>query len=175
MLIFLYDMELCEHTDYSSPLNKVDKKGVGFILTNWARNEKLMLAKVPRKRHEYVKQIFCYQGGGMVYNNEIADIMRKLKQTNATFDHEWSLTSYLNGYINYRYLGSLAIHKIMSKGGMNQFMAENEAVLPLKEYINFRKAKKQRGNGLDYLIPLDKDLKTLAKQLHEKRRIHKEF
>ena len=96
--------------------------------------------------------------------------MRKLKPIKSTFDTEWSLTSYLLGYTNYRYLGSLAIHMVCGVGGMSEFMKNNPAVKTLEPYVNYRRSKKQNGSGKDLLIPLDSDLTQLAKDTHKQNR-----
>lgn len=164
------DMLLTKYTDYSKSIQKATEKDTGFVLTNWAKTENLMLKKVPKMKDTFVKQVLVYQGGGMVYSEKIAQVMRRLKPIKSTFDTEWSLTSYLLGYTNYRYLGSLAIHMVCGVGGMNDFMANNPAVKTLEPYVNYRKSKKQNGSGMDLLIPLDADLKPLAKEVHNQNR-----
>ena len=161
------DMLLTEYTDYNASITKALKRDTGFVLTNWAKTESLMLKKVPKMKDAFVKQVLVYQGGGMVYSEKIAVLMRNLIPIKCTFDTQWSLTSYLNGYTNYRYLGSLAIHMVCGTGGMNDFMASNPAIKSLEDYVTYRQAKKQKGNGMDLLIPLDSDLKPLAKLTHE--------
>lgn len=162
------DMELMDITDYSKCVERaMTDPSVGFMLTNWARTRKLALAKIPKMRDEFKPQIMCYNGGGMVYNDSIAELMRQLPPMKATFDNAWALTSYINGYTNYRYMGSVAIHRICTTGGMNEFMKSNEPVLMMGEYIDFKKAKRQNGTGMDYLIPLDKDVNQKARDEHK--------
>ena len=59
---------------------------------------------------------------------------------------------------------------ILGKGYVGGYvyanMANNPAITTLDPYVEYRKAKKQKGNGMDILIPLDSDLKPLAKQTH---------
>jgi hypothetical protein len=160
------DIILTEHTKYMSAINKCKEPTTGFVLTNWARNEKLMLAKVPKMQEKFVKQALVYNGGGMVYNRNIAKIMETLEIRKTTFDNEWALTSYLLGYNNYRYLGSLAIHKICAKGGMRKFMEEEEHILTQIEYINYRYGTSKQ-KGWNVCIPLDSDLNKLAHQIHK--------
>lgn len=164
------DMLLTQYTDYSKSIDKALEKGTGFVLTNWAKTEALMIKKVLKMKDAFVKQVLVYQGGGMVYSNKIARLMRNLEPIKCTFDTEWSLTSYLNGYTNYRYLGSLAVHMVCGVGGMNDFMANNPAVKTLEAYVNYRLAKRQKGNGKDLLIPLDSDLKPLARFTHNQNK-----
>lgn len=164
------DMLLTEYTSYNASINKALEKETGFVLTNWAKTKSLMLKKVPKMKNKFVKQALVYQGGGMVYSEKIAQVMRKLKPIKSTFDTEWSLTSYLLGYTNYRYLGSLAIHMVCGVGGMSEFMKNNPAVKTLEPYVNYRRSKKQNGSGKDLLIPLDSDLTQLAKDTHKQNR-----
>jgi hypothetical protein len=164
------DMLLTEYTSYNASINKALEKETGFVLTNWAKTESLMLRKVPKMKNKFVKQALVYQGGGMVYSEKIAQVMRRLKPIKSTFDTEWSLTSYLLGYTNYRYLGSLAIHMVCGVGGMSEFMKNNPAVKTLEPYVNYRRSKKQNGSGKDLLIPLDSDLTQLAKDTHKQNR-----
>lgn len=161
------DMELTRYTDYFLPIRKVTQEaGTGFVLTNWAKTFDLLMVKVPKMRDEFKKQTLVYNGGGMVYNRRIADLMAKLPIVKTTFDNAWAMTAYVNGYTNYRFMGSLAVHKVCGKGGMQLFMAENPAELMNQDLIDFKRAKKQRGNGLDYLIPLDADINQKAHCLH---------
>lgn len=160
------DMIMGEHTDYSIPIKTVIEKRVGFIITNWARTQSMLDAKVPRKRNEFIQQIVCYPAGGMVFNNKIANLIRKLPEQKTAFDDAWSVTAYINGYKNYRFMGSLCIHKACRTGGMQRFMKDNPPNLMMEKFINYRRAKKQNGSGFDILIPLDRDVNITAKKLH---------
>lgn len=162
------DMELMDVTNYAPCIKKVlEDKGCGFIITNWARTRNLAIEKIPKMRHEFKKQIMCYNGGGMVYNEAIAELMRELPRAKATFDNAWPLTAYINGYTNYRYMNSIAIHRVCTTGGMNTFMRANKPVLMMHEFIDFKAARRQNGSGMDYLIPLDKDVNQKAHEMHK--------
>lgn len=164
------DMEVTEHTHYGLATIKASEPGTGFVLTNWARTMPLLLKKVPLMEQKFVPQVLVYQGGGMVYTRKIAELMAALPTGKYTFDHAWPLTAYINGYRNHRFLGSLAVHRVCAKGGMAAFMAENPPELLMGDLIDFKRAQRQRGNGFDWKIPLDKDLKPLAHKLHRQNR-----
>ena len=157
------DMELTEFTNYDGAIKKALEPATGFVLTNWARSEKILLNKVSKMSNTFIKQAMVYQGGGMVYSTKIAKLMKELPVQHAEFDDLWSITTFVNGYDNYRYLGSLAIHRICTKGGMNTYMRETKRPLLSSKYINYRKAK----NGRDTLIPCDSDINDYAKKLHK--------
>ncbi len=156
------DMLLTEYTKYDGAIRKALERGTGFVLTNWARTRKLLEAKVPKMREAFIPQIMCYQGGGMVYSDKIADLMRALPAGKFRYDDLWPITAYINGYTNYAYKGSLAIHMICTKGGMRTFMAENNPPYACAKYINYRKLK----DGV-FAIGLDSDVNNYAKALHK--------
>lgn len=164
------DMTLMPCTDYSNPIKKLlEDRSSGFILTNWARTEGLYYKKVQNMADKFVKQCFIYQGGGMLYRDDVAELIRKLPLQETVFDEGWALTAYLNGYDNYRYLGSVAIHSICTKGGMAQWYKDidyTKLSLLYDKYIHYRKAK----DGVRYHIPIDSDLKLEAKAEHNKNR-----
>ena len=160
------DILLTEHTHYEPAITKCLERGTGFVLTNWARTEALMLAKVPAMRDVFVKQALIYQGGGMLYNDIVADIVRALPEDDTVFDEGWPLSAYLAGYTNYRYLGSLAIYKICTSGGMREYFAQSD-LSKLKtsfpQYIRYEKSDR----GCGWLIPMDANLTSMAKKTHE--------
>lgn len=164
------DMVLGRETNYPPAIEKCLEKDIGFVLTNWGRNRAEIEKKKPKVKHEFKKQIMLYQGGGMIYSEKIAKLMRELEPIKTTFDNAWAITSYVNGYTNLRYQGSLTEHRILGAGGMQSFMAENVARLMNTDLLDFKRAKIQRGNGLDILIPLDKDVKKKAHDLHKQNK-----
>ena len=157
------DMLLTQYTRYEGAIAKAMERGTGFVLTNWARTEKLLMAKVPKMREAFLPQIMCYQGGGMVYSDKIAEIMRSLPAEKYRYDDLWSLSAYINGYTNYAYKGSLAIHMVCTKGGMRSFMSEENPPYACAQYINYRRIQ----NGI-YAIGLDSDVNAYARELHKK-------
>jgi hypothetical protein len=90
----------------------------------------------------------------------------------ARYDDIWPLTAYLKGYQSYRYQGSLAVHKIMGKGGMNTYMASEPRPLLCWEWINYRFLPGQKV-GSDYSIPMDSDLRPAAREVHRTLRAAK--
>jgi hypothetical protein len=167
------DMELTEHTFYARALAKAAEPSTGFVLTNWARTRKLMDAKVPKMKDVFVKQALVYQGGGMAYTDEVADLMRALPSIPLTFDTVWPLTAYVNGFTNYRYLGSLAVHHVCTRGGMNTFMASNPPQTLMDDYVTYRRGKRCTGTGMDLLIPMDSDLTPKAREAHRQARVQR--
>lgn len=160
------DMELVDQTSYENAITKASEPGTGFVLTNWARSRKLLEAKIPKMVDKFIPQIMVYQGGGMVYSERVANLIRKLPVEKTMFDDIWCITTYVNGLTNYRYQGSLALHFICSTGGMRLFMREEKPKLAAMEYINYHKGKREG----EWLIPLDKDVNDWARYLHRKNK-----
>jgi hypothetical protein len=171
------DMELCGHTDYEPAVAFSGYPGIGFVMTNWAKTMPLLEKKVPAMlRHRasgmgrFKRQIMLYNGGGMVYRDRVADLMRQLEPVKTAFDCAWPITSYVNGFENYRDQGSLAVHKVCGTGGMNAFMAATKLHVMCEEWLEFLPAKKQDGSCTSVLIPLDAQVKQAAKEAHAKAR-----
>ena len=157
------DMLLTKYTRYDKAIEKALQPHVGFVLTNWARTPKLLKEKIPKMSDTFRPQIMCYQGGGMIYSDKIAELIRPLPAQKFMFDDLWAMTAYINGYTNYYYYGSLALHFVCTKGGMRTFMAEEKPPYACADYINYRTLK----NG-EYAIGLDADVNEYAKELHRK-------
>ncbi len=160
------DMEMTEWTRYRLAIHRSLQKGVGFVLTNWARTELLTRKKAANMRDIFVPQIMCYNGGGMVYSREVANLIVQLEPIPTAFDCAWPLTSYLNGYENLSFKGSLAIHRILGTGGMKVFMRNTPASVMGACWLNFRKVVRPNGTCMDYCIPLDGDVLPAAREMH---------
>lgn len=163
------DVTLMPTTHWGPAIAKTDEPGVGFVLTNWVRHPNLYTLAVGKMREEFIKQVFVYNGGGMAYTDEVADLMRALDPVPARYDDIWPLTAYLNGYQNYRYRGSLSVHQIMVKGGMQQYMATEPRPLLCERWVNYRR-QPGAAIGREVAIPMDSDLKQAARDVHAKAR-----
>lgn len=166
------DVELVEQTNWGPALDHATEPGVGFVLTNWVRHPNALPDAVARLSERFVPQVMVYQGGGMAYTDEVADLMRELDPVPARYDDLWPLTAYLEGRRNYRYLGSIAVHRIMQKGGMNQYMRQEPRPLLAGKWVVYPHLPGQRV-GMDYGIPMDKDLRPIAVEKHHENRAAK--
>lgn len=159
------DVVLTEHTHWQPAIEKAREPGVGFVLTNWVKAESMLPKAVKIMADEFLPQVFVYQGGGMAYTEEVARLMRQLSPVPARYDDIWPLTTYLNGYRNYRYRGSLAIHKIMGRGGMQAYMRAEPRPLLCWDWVDYKLIVGAKV-GSDYHIPVDKDLRPAARAQH---------
>lgn len=170
------DMLATLETDYDAMAYMVlSNKSIGFISGNWARNDNLAKSKIIKD--ELVRQPVVYTGGGLVFRDDIASIIRKIPNEQYLFDDcLWSGYAYCYGYENYRYLGSVAIHKICTSGGRISWLGENKKDKPLPPSWMFsvKRGKGSKGTQNEYLICSSSELTTLAKWMHVKYKKERE-
>lgn len=168
------DMEWTEHTHIQPILDKLNLSSTGMISANWARAESLMAKKVAKLEDKFIKQPIVFTGGGMFFRNELAQLLLK-DEIVPWFadDFHMALTAYLNGYDNYRYLGSLALHRIQTKGGLlTIFQQDNTLVHPDPRYVRLHPCApmyKDAPNN-NYFYPMSKDLTEAAHELHNQNK-----
>jgi hypothetical protein len=163
------DVELLPDTRWAPAIEKATEPGVGFVLTGWVRHENALEKARAIAAHEFVPQVMVYQGGGMAYDEGTASLMRDLPAVPARYDDIWPLTAYLSGRRNYRYRGSLALHRTLQKGGMQGYMRAEPRPLLCERWVNYRYLPGQRV-GDDYAIPADADLKPAVREVHRQQR-----
>lgn len=148
-----------------------DRKDIGLLSANW-RKSRNMLNKV-QVRDELIKQNIVYTGGGMMLRADCAEIIKSIPRVQYLFDNPlWSIYLYVNGYSNYRYMGSVAIHKVCGKGGRRKWINENNSFkrLPPEEWIRTRKGKGKDGGFDEYLICDSSDITKLAHEMHRENK-----
>lgn len=160
------DMRLLPETNYAPAIERAHGRGVGLVSTGWVRSATLRERGVSRIKHQFIHQPIVYVGGGMVFGDEIADIIREESPLPYwSSDVAFSLASYLAGYRNERYLGSLAIHRVVSSGGRKAWIQHNtDVVMPPQQYIITPRGARE------YHIPSTSNLTRLARETHRVRR-----
>ena len=165
------DMIITPETDYNKMVDIImDRKDIGLLSSNWARTAELV--KERGTKEKLVKQPIVYTGGGLAFRRDFVEMfLEKSPDELWLFDNiAWSLTSYLNGYENYRYLGSICVHKACTKGGRREWVYQGSRVLPDKAFINVRPAsnnKRELELGNCWHICDSSDLTEKAKQIHK--------
>lgn len=164
------DMYAIDKTNYD-PVAKIldDNRYIGFVSCNWARTPELALKKEPDDC--LVKQKLTFTGGGMLFRDDVAEIIRHIPNEQYEFDDcLWAMYAYVAGYINYRYFGSVAIHRICTKGGRRTWIKmHDDRVLPPPELLRVRRGKDAKGYN-QYLICTDSDLTELSHQKHRENK-----
>ena len=158
-------------TDYESMIGILQSKPeIGLLSANWAKT--LKQAEEKSLSDKLIKQPIVYTGGGMMFRDDVAQtLLSEMPDEPWLFDNvAWSLAVYVSGYENYRYLGSVAIHRICTKGGRKTWVEQGTRVLPDQSLITVRPAfnnKREMEIGNCWCICTSKDLAEKAKKLHK--------
>lgn len=164
------DIEFCAETYFEKAVDIAQQPHIGLVSTNWISSEKLLSKKIPQDK--LVKQPIVYTGGGLVVKKELVQLIIKLNGGHFYSDNvETSLRVYIAGYENYRYLGSISIHRACRKGGRKSWVNEgNQKQFSDSRLINTRRCKNSDKpnitNDDEIHIGDSKDLTQLAKNLH---------
>ena len=167
------DMEFVVETDYMTPMEKCQEEGVGLVSCNWVQTEKMLPKKIAKMAKEYKLQKIVYTGGGLVYSKAVADILVTLPLLPYVTDNAlWSAVVYSKGYLNMRYMGSLAIHRILSAGGRKAYLKTVDSVFPVPEFLTMRPCVDQYYDcpTSNCYIPDSGDLTELAHKTHKENR-----
>jgi hypothetical protein len=128
------DMEFISATDLDPCIQRAMERGVGFVSAGWVPHESRVA-----KRHTpsvFVNQPIVYTGGGMIFGSEVTRIVLRLDPADYFSDNtEWSLAVYLAGYENFRFRGSLTIHRVCSRGGRRAWIATSLKRIPDAKYL----------------------------------------
>lgn len=158
------DMELLPTTNFNRMARLARQENIGLVSGNWARSERQLANKDISNKQ--IKQAIVYTAGGLVFSEKITRLIVDLGERDFWCDNtEWSLASYLNGYQNLRYLGSLSLHRILSAGGRKSYVNEKRD-LPSSEFIAMRPCNKTSTDVHGFHIPDQRDLTALAKFTH---------
>lgn len=166
------DMEFTGETNFSAPLQAIETPGTGCISCNWVRNESPALRARARYEPTFIKQSLVNMSGGMVMPRAVAHLIRDHDRRPYTFcDIQASLISYLAGYENYRYLGSILIHRIMEKSGLKKSYKERAFDPPPSQWLSARPCKPMYDfAGQNHYMPIAKDLMPDAHDEHRRNR-----
>lgn len=137
------DMEFCgERTDFNRMAAAVAEPGTGVVSGNWARNEGL-LGRALYKPGKFIQQPLVNMAGGQVSRREVIEIILKNEIKDYLFcDIQVALLAYVHGYVNFRYLGSVLIHRIMEKNGLKSMFKTTAMALPPGAYCSVTPTKK---------------------------------
>lgn len=165
------DMEVIGLTNYEAIVDKLAKdKASGIITSNWVKSETMLKNK--EIKDEFVETKLVYTGGGLLFRKDVANIILSIPNEQYLFDDcLWALYAYINGYTNYRYRGSVAIHRICTVGGRRSWLKNGKnKVLPPSDLMIARKGKGKEGTNDEYLICTDRDVTTLSVELHKRNK-----
>lgn len=156
--------------NYETPCYKIlSNSKIGMISTNWVRvNTPKMMAK-KRYENKYISQKIVNTGGGLLFSRKVAEIILKSEIKAYLYDDIMlSLNAYVNGYKNYRYLGSIVEHNAVMKGGIKTLYKEKQMELLPKDLISMKKTTSiYPYDNNNYHMPTSRDLTQLADNMHK--------
>lgn len=157
-------------TLYGPAVARAIEPGVGLVSTGWRPSDSPGWARQRPRVDVWVRQSIVYTGGGLICSDEVArEIDRALPRGRLWCDNtEWSLACYLGGRQNWRWRGSVAIHRIGRRGGRRAWLATHpELSMPDPRWVRVRPSGRPGEHGC---IPLDRDLTRAARQRHRVER-----
>lgn len=164
------DMEILNSVDYDTMAAKAIEPGVGVISGNWVKSP----GHMHRARFEdtWIKQPLVNMSGGMCYAKKIAyELLSAPIKPYLFCDVQAAMVSYIAGYENFRYLGSLIIHRIMSKDGLKASYAQRNFDLPEADLLKVEPSKTvYKTTDNNWHMPGSKNLLPRAHELHRERR-----
>jgi hypothetical protein len=160
------DMEFTADTSLEPVVLKVGQPDTGLVSAGWVQHPN-RLAK-HKLVDVFVKQPIVYTGGGLLLGHRTArDVILRMPDVDFYDDNaEWSLACYVAGLTNYRWRGSVTIHRIGSKGGRRTWLRtlQEERVLSDPELLGYREW--HAGAGQLWRIGDSRDLTAEAHRRH---------
>lgn len=166
------DMEFTDQTHLDPCVFKCLNADVGFVSAGWVAHPNHIAKR--KNPSVFVQQPIVYTGGGMVFDNKTADIILSIPDGAYVSDNtEWSIASYVAGLQNFRYRGSLSVHRICQRGGRRGWVSLADRKIPDPAYLVMRMGVRKGKH--EWLIGASKDLTPFAHEQHrlnlKKRRI----
>lgn len=160
-------------TDFTLAIAKSQECGVGCVSTGWARSPVLVEKAKRSMDRPWVKQALVNTGGGMVYGRHVLREMQKRVKSYLYDDIQTSLAAYVGGYENWRYRGSIVIHRSLSAGGVKEVFRSYPLELPNPDYIRLEPVTAiYRGAAArnNVAMPSPSNLSGLAHEHHARNR-----
>lgn len=168
------DMVFTEETNFRPIIERLENDPLaGCISANWIRTASPALRARAKYEDTFVRQPIVYTGGGMLFRRDVAELLLGQPILPYAFDDvQTSLTAYVAGLMNYRYLGSLLVHRITHSGGLNQAYRERAFTAPPEAYIKARPLARDlyAEGGQNHHIPGPSDLTDYAHEEHRRNR-----
>lgn len=163
------DMEFTPRVDLLPMARKVCEPGVGVVSGNWVKHENGLSKR--DNTPEWIEQPLTNMAGGQVFSKKVVDILLDSPVEPYLFcDIQVPLMCYIRGYKNYRYRGSLIIHRIQQKGGLIVMFKKYNMTLPDPAYCRVRPCAPNPAyehTDNNYHMPTTKEVTALAHYLHK--------
>lgn len=167
------DMVYLPTSNYGPMVHLAMSRTVGLISGNWIRFNTPALWARKRIEDRFVSQPIVYTGGGLVFASHALQALLQAPAAPYLYDDvQYSLVCYLAGLDNFRYLGSVTEHNILSAGGNKTLYAEQALTPPDPRYLVTRRTAKTYypHEAHNIMMPSSSDLTPFAKRTHEQAR-----
>lgn len=166
------DMQIIPQTKFNHPalIEKLMQCDTGCISCNYIRA--LTPALIARARTDpvFLPKIIMSISGGLLFNSTVAPLFLDIPPKMYSSDDEviWGLMTYVNGYTNYRFTGSLLVHKLGQPGAHKTQFSTISIERPDSRLLTVRNGNPNRKIPPDnnYLFPIDADVTPYARELH---------
>jgi len=164
------DMELLLVTNYDPACERVLEPDVGVVSCNWVKHENGLIKKKPVD--EWIKQSIVNMSGGLLMGQKVTEILLDSPIKPYAFDDiQIGLMAYIHGLTNYRYKGSILIHRIMSKGGHMQLYKMMHLAFPDPKLCTTYPSKEHYDKyDNNWLMVVPANLTPYAHQLHKENK-----
>lgn len=159
-----------QKTDFAKAVEKCLLPDVGVVSCNWVRFDTPALWARVRQEEKFLKQPLVNMSGGMVYSGKVIDAVFQYPLKPYIFcDIQLALVSYLQGYENYRYLGSVLVHSVMVKDGLKKLYAQRDMDIPDERFLGVIPASSPtyKGTTNNWYMPKSSQLTLEAHIVHE--------
>lgn len=161
------DMEFTAKTNLTPAVEYCSRPGVGLVSAGWVKHENQLAEK--QCVDEFIEQKIVYTGGGLLFSKAVAELILSIRPDDYFCDNsEWALATYRAGYNNYRYRGSVSIHRICGKGGRRAWVGQATRPIPDARYLKMKPAKQSGLNA--WHVGSSDDLTPLAHEEHARNR-----
>ena len=165
------DIEFLDLTDWTRIERKLlNDPNSGLISGGWMRADTPAFRKRHAPTETWIRQPLVFSGGGMLlrrdavlaaYSNPHVPIKPYLFDNPAL-----AVAVYTAGFTNWRYRGTVAVHRSMGKGGIKTLYATQELSKVPRELIEMRPCKPGYPTDNNWHIPESGDLTPYAHELH---------
>lgn len=181
------DMQIVYESNYDAMLNiYVTLKDIGLMSSKEVTPAAYPKARLKKRENTVEKSIMVWTGGGTLLGKDVRDLFVENSKHHTrdvmSSDNEFALESYVGGFMNALYKGSITIHDKKKQGGYKQWVAEkprdllDETLMASKHVSSRDDGRKGRRGDSNEIIGLKsgrydftaKDITRKGHELHTK-------
>lgn len=107
------DVEFCGGEDYEAIMRFLNKNPTaGICIGDYGNNRKNYESRLKKAKRVFEVKNIAFVEGGQVISRKIRKLLlEQVPMDKLTYD-AYNITAYVNGYTNYKYYGSVCLHKL---------------------------------------------------------------